>query len=615
MADTKIKDLAEKATGVASDEFVINDVANGNVDKKMGMDGLRITSSQVTDLAAGAPFTDTTSIVEGSTDATKEIRFEVDGLTTGTVRVITPPDADITLVNTSNGSITNTNLTSGAFGNITGLGTLTTDLLLGGNKFDLSTITLQEVSNVAELTIADNTAGAGIKIQNTDGSFSLTNGTSGADNFLPTFLGVAKGSTRPGLFFVGEIPIISDAGSVALIRFDARRIGPASILTRPLFQITNSGAVKWEMDRDGNVDQKGNNLTNGGVIFLTEQAEADADVAGKGQIWVDTQIPNKLFFTDDAGTDFDITAGGGDTLPIVDTTGIAKGSTDATKIVRFEVDGFTTSTTRVLTPPDADITIAGINLAQTWTTDQTFNDSINLTLGTGGDADIFYNGTDLVINPAVVGSGNLEMAGGLNMRRSLSKVFEHYFTGNSIDVIWTQGNISGSSTFAMTDGIDDGVRITTGASMFNGGFLDFNDFRHFDPVSCIIWGIFSSEDSVNRTQMGVARSGGEVGTSNLEGVAIEHDGRDVNIQLTTGTGSANTITAGTKATDANDVLFKIISDGTSSRLFFLSSGVWTLDVTITTTRPSNPCQPYFSVRTEEAVVHFATAKYIKVQND
>jgi hypothetical protein len=45
-------------------------------------------------------------------------------------------------------------------------------------------------------------------------------------------------------------------------------------------------------------------------------------------------------------------------LPVADTTGIAKGSVDATKIVRFEVDGLTAGTTRVLTVPDADITIA-----------------------------------------------------------------------------------------------------------------------------------------------------------------------------------------------------------------------------------------------------------------
>ena len=64
-------------------------------------------------------------------------------------------------------------------------------------------------------------------------------------------------------------------------------------------------------------------------------------------------------------------AAGGSTLPVVDTTGIAKGSSDATKILRFEVDGFTTATTRVLTPPNADATIAGLNVTQTFVNPQT----------------------------------------------------------------------------------------------------------------------------------------------------------------------------------------------------------------------------------------------------
>ena len=62
------------------------------------------------------------------------------------------------------------------------------------------------------------------------------------------------------------------------------------------------------------VNMGGQDITNGGVLFLTEQAEAEADVAGKGQIWVDTQTPCKLYFTDDAGTDTDLTAGGGATV-------------------------------------------------------------------------------------------------------------------------------------------------------------------------------------------------------------------------------------------------------------------------------------------------------------
>jgi len=53
----------------------------------------------------------------------------------------------------------------------------------------------------------------------------------------------------------------------------------------------------------------------------------------------------------------DISAAAGASLPVVDTTGIAKGSADATKIARLEVDGLTTATTRVLTVQDVDGTI------------------------------------------------------------------------------------------------------------------------------------------------------------------------------------------------------------------------------------------------------------------
>jgi hypothetical protein len=45
------------------------------------------------------------------------------------------------------------------------------------------------------------------------------------------------------------------------------------------------------------------NEFRGSVIYLTEQAEASADVAGDGQIWVNTATPNELWFTDDAGND------------------------------------------------------------------------------------------------------------------------------------------------------------------------------------------------------------------------------------------------------------------------------------------------------------------------
>jgi hypothetical protein len=51
------------------------------------------------------------------------------------------------------------------------------------------------------------------------------------------------------------------------------------------------------------LDGQGNDLNNLGVVFLTEQAAAEIDVAGKGQFWVKDSTPNIPYFTDDAGND------------------------------------------------------------------------------------------------------------------------------------------------------------------------------------------------------------------------------------------------------------------------------------------------------------------------
>jgi hypothetical protein len=46
---------------------------------------------------SGAPFIDSTALLRGSSDATKLVRFEVDGLTTATTRVITVADINFTI--------------------------------------------------------------------------------------------------------------------------------------------------------------------------------------------------------------------------------------------------------------------------------------------------------------------------------------------------------------------------------------------------------------------------------------------------------------------------------------------------------------------------------------
>ena len=50
-------------------------------------------------------------------------------------------------------------------------------------------------------------------------------------------------------------------------------------------------------------------LTIEGPITIKEQADADADTAAYGQIWVNTATPNELYFTTDAGDDIALTSG------------------------------------------------------------------------------------------------------------------------------------------------------------------------------------------------------------------------------------------------------------------------------------------------------------------
>ena len=62
------------------------------------------------------------------------------------------------------------------------------------------------------------------------------------------------------------------------------------------------------------VDSAGRMIVDGGqtvtgTLKMVVQADADADTAAQGQIWVNTATPNELYFTTDAGNDIALTSG------------------------------------------------------------------------------------------------------------------------------------------------------------------------------------------------------------------------------------------------------------------------------------------------------------------
>lgn len=145
-------------------------------------------------------------------------------------------------------------------------------------------------------------------------------------------------------------------------------------------------------------------LTNGirdsGTQILLAEFEDNGMVNLTGALSMGTNLINNVVnpvAAQDAATksyvDGLIAAGA---PPFTDSTALVKGSGDPTKLLRFEVDGFTAATTRVLTPPNADITLAGINIAQTFTLLQTFSSGVALADG----ANLFWLTRSSISSPS-----------------------------------------------------------------------------------------------------------------------------------------------------------------------------------------------------------------------
>lgn len=149
-------------------------------------------------------------------------------------------------------------------------------------------------------------------------------------------------------------------------------------------------------------------------LYILEQADASADVAAYGQIWVNTAVPNELWFTDDAGTDTQLgVAGAGeantlaspDVASEVDIINSVSKTGTALNLVSLEADDFTV-TSNIVT---VDVgTTSGI---QAWDADL---DAIAALTATSGNV-MFAAGSAWTSDatPAIVGTDFTGTAAGL----------------------------------------------------------------------------------------------------------------------------------------------------------------------------------------------------------
>ena len=242
-------------------------------------------------------------------------------------------------------------------------------LFTGNIGFDLQTAVLDVPTNTIDL-LEDGSSNA-LSLVSTDRIVTLSAGTA-AD--LVTILGSQRAGQRLTLYNI--------LGNTITIKHTAAATDN-TILTPDTndFTFVNNMAInlvfdittaKWRV-----VSGVGSGITSG---YATIQDEGIAltqrntfNFIGAAVTAVDNPGQSRT----------DITITGAATNEFPDDVFRVIGSVDATKKLAFEVDGFTTATTRTITIPDSTTTMAGLGvLSQTWTGTNTFVGTTNVRTGT-----------------------------------------------------------------------------------------------------------------------------------------------------------------------------------------------------------------------------------------
>lgn len=308
------------------------------------------------------------------------------------------------------------------------------------------------------------------------------------------------------------------------------------------------------------------------IPFRVGQSAVDPTAPGNGSLWYDTAT-NTLEARINGAT---VNLGAAASAPFDDATAIVKGSADPTKLLRFEIDNFTTGTTRTITMPN----LVGTNTMPFWQSDNEWSGTNQFTssVSIDGPGDITFtpSGVGLLTIAPITTAGSINRmniggvtpgSGAFTTLSASGQVTSAVGSSAAPGYSWTgdtnTGFISGlgsggasGSTWHVSDGSID--------IAFNASGLVFKSSRILGWAATSVDG--AADTLVGR---GGAAATVQLGANAATGVNQKLKAMDASA----GTGGNLTLAAGTGTTAGGALIFQTAPTGTlQDRLTIPASG-------------------------------------------
>lgn len=179
-------------------------------------------------------------------------------------------------------------------------------------------------------------------------------------------------------------------------------------------------------------------------------------------------------------------------------------NSDNTKQLQLQLSGLTAATTRTLTPPDANATIAGINIAQTFSALQTFSSGISL----GNETLSVYDEgtfTPTIIGQSTAGSGTYTLQTGVYTRVGRLVFF-------AIALGWSAHTGTGNMRVAGLPVAADSLPVSVPVAVYQSGLSVGSGLQFAAQVinSTTEIALYSNNPAGNATQLSIDTSVAEL---------------------------------------------------------------------------------------------------------